>query len=119
MTLRTAAAGACAAALLAGCGGSGTAALTVSHSQNANNVRVCQHYRIQRAWVKNLAEPTMADALKFATWVAADAGQATPGTALARDLGTMHKAELKLTSSYAASRRVVQDCEALGVTFQP
>lgn len=113
MTLRTAAAAACAAGLLAAACGGGTA------SQNVNNVRVCEHYRTQRAHVKSLAEPSLADALKFATWVAADAAEATPGTTLARDLNAMTRAQQKLTSPYAASRRVVKDCTALGVTFQP
>lgn len=114
VTLRTAAAAACAAGLLAaGCSATATA------SQNAGNVRVCQHYAVQRAYVKNLTEPTVADALKFETWIAADTAEATPGTALARDLGAMSTAERKLQSSYAASLRVLKDCTALGVTFQP
>jgi hypothetical protein len=104
----------CAAGLLAAaCGGS------AAPSRDAANTRVCGHYRTQRAHVKSLAEPTLADAVKFATWVAADAAEATPGTPLARDLAAMSTAEQDGTSSYAASARVLKDCTALGVTFQP
>lgn len=95
---------------LTACGGGG---------KDANDVRVCQHYRTQRAYVKNLAEPTLAGAVKFAGWVAADAGQATPGSAVSRDLNAMMRDEQTSQSSYAASGRVLKDCEALGVTFQP
>ena len=94
---------------LAACGGS------ASPGQPAN-VIVCQHYKVQRAFVKNLAEPTLADAIKFEGWIAVDAAQATPGTALARDLGAMSADERHLTSSYDASGRVLNDCTALGVT---
>ena len=99
---------------LTACGGSSQAA-----SQNTNNVRVCQHYRVQRAYVKNLAEPSLGDALKWMGWVAADAGQATPGTQLASDLNQMAAGMQKNRSIYAVSVRVLKDCEALGVTFQP
>ena len=99
---------------LAACGGSSHAA-----TRDVNNVRVCHHYRIQRTYVKNLAEPTLADAIKWEGWVAADAGQATRGTQLASDLGEMYADMQKLRSIYAISTRVVNDCEALGVKFQP
>lgn len=107
--------------LLTGCaaGAAASGNSTPAASQNVNNIRVCDHYRTQRAYVKNLAEPSMSDALKFATWVAADAAEATHGTTLARDLNAMSAAQQKLKSAYAASKRVVQDCEALGVKFQP
>lgn len=117
MTIRTATAVACAAILLAGCGGGAAA------SQNVNNIRVCGHYRTQRAHVKSLAEPSLTSALKFATWVAADAAGATHGTALARDLNDLSNAQQNpkspQSSVYNSSRRVVKDCEALGVKFQP
>ena len=99
---------------LTACGGSSHAA-----TQDANNVRVCHHYRTQRAWVKNLAEPSLADALKWMGWVAADAGEATPGTQLAHDLGGMYAGMQKNRNIYPVSTRVLKDCEALGVTFQP
>ena len=99
---------------LTACGGSSQAA-----SQNTNNVRVCQHYRVQRAHVKNLTTPTIADALKWEGWVGFDAGQATPDTQLATDLNQMATGMQKNRSIYAVSTRVLKDCEALGVTFQP
>jgi hypothetical protein len=96
------------AAALAACGGS-------TPSAQSADVIVCQHYKVQRAYVKNLAEPTLADAIKFEGWIAVDAAQATPGTALARDLDAMSADEQHLTSSYDASARVLADCTALGV----
>jgi len=98
---------------LAACGG------TSAPPGQAANVIVCQHYKVQRATVKNLAEPTVADAVKFRGWVAVDAAQATPGTAVARDLGVMATAQTADAAYYAASGRVLADCTALGVTFQP
>ena len=107
--------GAAVAAAIAGCGGS--AAAHPAPSPAAGNVRVCEHYAVQRAHILGLAEPTAADALKFIGWVTADAGQAVPGTALARDLATMHKAQLNDGPVYAVSGRVLKDCQALGVKF--
>lgn len=113
-TARTLAVLAVAAAVLtlAACGGG-------APSGQPANVRVCQHYKVQRATVKNLAEPTLADALQFETWVALDAQQATPGTAVARDLNAMSGAMKNSSSDYDASARVLNDCTALGVVFQP
>jgi hypothetical protein len=111
--LCTAIAGAAATALaLTACG-------TAQSASDVNNIRVCHHYRTQRTYVKNLAEPTLADAIKWEGWVAADAGQATPGTQLARDLGVMYADMQKLRDIHAISTRVMKDCTALGVTFQP
>lgn len=108
---------AAAALTLTACGGSSAAA-----GQPAN-VRVCQHYQTQRATVKNLAEPTLADAIQFETWVALDAQQAIPGTPLARDLSAMSSAQRDMNGPagavYDASTRVLNDCTALGVKFQP
>jgi ABC-type glycerol-3-phosphate transport system substrate-binding protein len=100
---------------LAACGGNAAAQPT----RNVNNIRVCHHYRTQRAYVKNLAEPSIADALKWMGWVGADAGEATPGTQLASDLGEMSADMQTSKNLYAISTRVLKDCEALGVTFQP
>jgi hypothetical protein len=115
--MRTATLLAAAALALAACGGGAHA------SQDASNVRVCQHYKVQRAYVKNLAAPTLADAAKVIAWTALDAQQATPGTPLARDLNAMSAAQQATSgpanATYEASRRVLNDCTALGVTFQP
>jgi hypothetical protein len=96
--------------ILAGCGGG-----TGHASAQPANVRVCQHYARQRAWVKNLTYPTMADALKFVEYVAAD--DAESSGQLHHDLAAMSAAEAAGRSSYAASGRVLADCEALGVKF--
>lgn len=88
-------------------------------SSSADNVRVCQHYRTQRAYVKNLATPTLSDAIKWEGWVAVDSGQATPGTQVASDLKEMYADMQGTRSLYAISGRVLDDCKALGVTFQP
>jgi hypothetical protein len=117
MNRTRAAALAVAALALAGCGGASAAA------GQSVNYRVCRHYETQRAWVKNLAEPTLADAVKFGIWVALDARQATPGTPLARDLAAMAAAQQAASTPagalYDASGRVLNDCTALGVKFQP
>jgi len=108
-----------AALTLAACGGNAAA----QPAKSADNIRVCQHYRTQRAHVKNLAMPTLTDAIQFETWVALDAQQATPGTAVARDLADLSAAQRDTngpqSAVYDASTRVLTDCTALGVTFQP
>lgn len=106
-----------AALTLTACSSGSTVALTAAH--DANNVRVCGHYRTQRAYIKGLAEPAVADAVKFEMWVAADAAQATPGTPVARDLAALSKAQRNYGPVYAVSTRVLNDCTALGVKFQP
>lgn len=102
---------------LTACGGGAKAA-----GSTPDNLRVCQHYATQRAHVKNLAEPSLTDAIQFETWVALDAQQATPGTAVARDLGDLSAAQRDSSSPqsavYNASTRVLKDCQALGVTLQ-
>jgi len=80
-----------------------------------NNTQVCQHYQTQRAWVKGLAKPTITDALKFETYVAADEAESN-GT-LQQDFAAMSAAEQKQKSSLAASQKVIADCQALGIRF--
>lgn len=106
--------GAAASALIAlaavtACGG------TAAHSAQSGNVRVCQHYRTQRAKLLATATPTLADAAQVVVWVSADAAQATPGTPLARDLAQMLSAMRREASTSAAIGRVHADCQALGV----
>lgn len=105
-------AGAVFLAAIVGCSGAAPAA-----SHDANNVRVCEHYRIQRAKLLNNATPTLATAVQVAVWVGADAAQATPGSPLARDLNQMVADIQHSRSDYAASKRVYTDCQALGVKF--
>src|SRR6185437_15055718 len=69
---------------------------------NGANTLVCRHYLAQRAWVKGLAFPTLAEAAKFAGYVGADDGQAQPGTKLRRDLDAMVTAIQAHQADYAA-----------------
>lgn len=96
---------AAAAFTLAACGGN-----AVTDPPSSDNALVCQHYLTQRAWVKSLVQPTVADALKFETDIAADAAEATPNTKLARDLNAMSDDMSSNRSDYAASKRVYEDC---------
>jgi len=105
------------AGVLAACGSPSPA-----QSQPAN-VRVCQHYAVQRAWVLSLTKGNMTDALKFISYVATDAMQAEPGTAVRADFGQLAAAQQAPDSPdsavYAASQAVLRDCRALGVHFTP
>lgn len=97
--------------MLAACGSSGPASSAPpGPAPSQDNAVVCRHYLSQRAWVKGLAAPTLADALRFETDIAVDAAQTTPGTKLARDLSAMSADETAGRSSYAASLRVYGDC---------
>ena len=109
-------AGAVFLAAIAGCGGS-AAAHPAQSPADAGNVRVCQHYRIQRAKLLANATPTLKTAEQVAVWVTADAAQATPGTPLARDLRRFLAAMSHERSTYSAAAQVRADCQALGVTF--
>ena len=95
--------------VLAGCGGSAAANPHTGVTSSANAL-VCRHYLAQRNWVKNLTYPTLADAAKFAGYVAADDGQATPGTQLRHDLDAMVTAIQHHHADYTASKRVYGDC---------
>src|SRR5205823_1035048 len=90
---------------LTGCGGG--AGHTAQHAAaDPRNMRVCEHYRTQRAFVLNDAEPSLADAAKVLGWVAADQAQAVPGSPLARDLDKMLTAmQGSHGSTYTASRQ--------------
>jgi hypothetical protein len=102
------------AVLLTACG-SGAGAHPAKPA-DAGNIRVCEHYRTQRAKLLNNATPTLSTAVQVAVWVTADAAQATPGTPLARHLNQMLAAmRSRGGSTYAASKQVHADCQALGV----
>lgn len=90
--------------------------------------RACKHYKIQRAAVKAIVYPALADATKFVLGLTADAGDAAPDTKLDRDLTIMLKKEQanmaamggssdKSQSVEAISKKVLTDREALGVQF--
>lgn len=109
---------AAAAALIAGCGGTAAAVPGTQHAAASGNTRVCEHFRTQRNFVLNDATPNLAAAVKIESWIAVDQAQATPGSPLARDLNTMlHAMQSTQGSDYTASRQVLRDCQALGVTF--
>ena len=104
---------------VAGCGGAASAHPAQSPAATAN-VRVCEHYRTQRAWVLSLATPTAADALKFTGYVSVDAAQATPGTPVARALAALSRAQRDPNGPVGStSEQVLKACRALGVKFSP
>ena len=83
----------------------------------ADAVLVCHHYMTQRAWVRSLARPTLADALKIEGYIAADVTESggTPGR-LHADLAAMYADGKAGRDVHAASMRVLRDCAAIGVT---
>lgn len=107
--------GACALALAA-CSSGGTPADVAATGPAADASLVCHHYMTQRAWIRGLATPTAADALKFIGYVAADAAQSTGTGKLHADLEAMAAAQRNDGPVYAASTRVYNDCAALGIT---
>ena len=101
----TAVAFAVAVALAAGCSsGNAPAAGTP-----AGNALVCKHYLTQRNWVKNLTQPTVADAEQFISDITVDKDQASGK--LYRDLQAMVKnATIQGRAYYQASTHVYDDC---------
>jgi len=110
---------ACAAALAAaGCSSSGApsaAAAARSTGPAADQVLVCHHYMTQRAWVRGLAKPTLADAVKVEEYVAADVIQSEGTGKLHADLAAMLAAGKAGKDIHALSARVYRDCTAIGV----
>ena len=107
-------------ALVAACGSTAPGAsqpLTGTSAPASGNVLVCQHYAVQRSFVLHLAEPDVADALKFIGWLGVD-GQQSTGKVHA-DLVAMLNADAAGRSPGPASSRLLTDCEALGVKFSP
>ena len=109
-------AGIAAVVLLAVQGGSaapqGATATAASHAPPggtaAANRLVCKHYLAQRDHVKNLAQPTLTDAMQFETDVTVDAAQSSGR--LHKDLEAIAAAIQASRSDYAASVRVYDDC---------
>jgi len=110
---------ACAAALAAaGCSSSGApsaAAAARSTGPAADQVLVCHHYMTQRAWVRGLAKPTLADAVKVEEYVTADVIQSEGTGKLHADLAAMLAAGKAGKDIHALSARVYRDCAAIGV----
>jgi len=111
---------ACAAALaVTGCSSSGApsaAAAARSTGPAADQVLVCHHYMTQRAWVRGLAKPTLADAVKVEEYVTADVIQSEGTGKLHADLAAMLAAGKAGKDIHALSARVYHDCTAIGVT---
>ena len=107
-----------AAALAAGCSSAPMSAATAARSAGpaADAALVCHHYMTQRAWIRGVAQPTAADALKFISDVAADVAQSPAAATLHADLAALAKAQRGDGPVYAASTRVYNDCAAIGVT---
>ena len=110
---------ACAAALaVTGCSSSGApsaAAAARSTGPAADQVLVCHHYMTQRAWVRGLAKPTLADAVKVEEYVTADVIQSKGTGKLHADLAAMLAAGKAGKDIHALSARVYRDCAAIGV----
>ncbi len=73
----------------------------------SGNALVCQHYRKQYKWKLHLTYPTMADAIKWETYVAADAGDATGK--LGHDLNQEYDAMAGKPNTYK-NGTVAADC---------
>ena len=110
---------ACAAALaVTGCSSSGApsaAAAARSTGPAADQVLVCHHYKTQRTWVRGLAKPTLADAVKVEEYVTADVIQSEGTGKLHADLAAMLAAGKAGKDIHALSARVYRDCAAIGV----
>jgi hypothetical protein len=74
----------------------------------AANDLVCTHYLKQRAWVKNLVQPTLADIMQFEIDLAADMAESTGS--LHHDLNAMLAAVKAGKSDYTPSKWVYDDC---------
>jgi len=107
---------------LAACSsGGGTAPMSATAAAAATGAAadqalVCHHYMKQRAWVRSLAKPTLADALRMEGYIAADVGQSEGTGKLHTDLQAMLTAMQHTRDVHAASERIYQDCAAIGVT---
>ena len=83
----------------------------------ADRALVCHHYMKQRAWIRGIAAPTVADAIKFIGYVAADVAQSAGTGKLHADLAALAAAQRSATGPvYATSTRVYNDCAAIGIT---
>jgi hypothetical protein len=90
----------------------------------AGNLAACRDYEQQRAWVKGLSAPTLADAAQFASDLGSDAAMATGQLAI--EFSGFYAAEQAVQSGgpspvtpLAASEQVYGACTALGVQFSP
>jgi len=109
-----------AAALTAtGCGSAAPMSATAAASATgpaADAALVCHHYMTQRAWIRSLAKPTLADALKAQGFIAADLAESAGTGKLHADLAAEHAAAQAGKDISAEAQRVRGDCAAIGVT---
>ena len=94
---------------------SATAAAQATGSA-ADTALVCHHYMKQRAWIRSIARPTLADAIQAMTDVAADVVQSQGTGKLHADLAAMYAAGKAGRDIHGLSERVYRDCAAIGVT---
>jgi len=109
------------AGLAAGCSSSSAplpaAAAAHATGSAADRALVCHHYMKQRAWVRSLARPTLADAVQFIGYIAADVAQSEGTGRLHADLAALAAAQRSRNGPvHATSERVYADCAAIGVT---
>jgi ABC-type glycerol-3-phosphate transport system substrate-binding protein len=109
-----------AAALLAGCGGGGAPMSAADAARATGNAAdqalVCHHYMKQRAWIRGITTPTLADAFQAEAGIAVDVTQSEGTGKLHADLAAMYQAGKAGRDVHAASERVYQDCAAIGIT---
>jgi hypothetical protein len=82
----------------------------------ADRALVCHHYMKQRAWIRSITSPTLADALQAETDIAVDVTQSEGTGKLHADLAAMYRAGKAGKDIHGLSEVVYKDCAAIGVT---
>ena len=82
----------------------------------ADRALVCHHYMKQRAWIRGITAPTLADALQAEADIAVDVTQSEGTGKLHTDLAAMYQAGKAGRDVHTASERVYRDCAAIGIT---
>jgi ABC-type glycerol-3-phosphate transport system substrate-binding protein len=109
--------GACVLALAACSGGAPSEPAAVAATGSAADAAlVCHHYMKQRAWVRGLVHPTLADGIQIRNDIAIDVIQSEGTGKLHDDLQAMYRTGKAGHDIHAASTRVYNDCAALGIT---
>ena len=108
-----------AAPLAGGCGNGApmsAAAAARATGSAADQALVCHHYMKQRAWIRGITAPTLADALQAEADIAVDVTQSEGTGKLHADLAAMYQAGKAGRDVHTASERVYRDCAAIGIT---
>ena len=82
----------------------------------ADRALVCHHYMKQRAWIRSITKPTLADAIQAETDIAVDVTQSEGTGKLHADLAAMYRAGKAGHDIHGLSELVYQDCAAIGIT---